>query len=386
MVDRTGAQTSCIYDEFVVVRFFRALVVCLFLTGCVASTSVTESRIAAEVQITAVPAPIPTAAESSGGEADVTGSPEPTVPIATPTPTKPPRILLPAVAPYAGFGAWVDVFDWAPDYAPSSGPAVTVADLEDMAAQGVVTIYFQTSRIDDVGSGSVQNPALVAEFLAAAHALDMAVIGWFLPRWEDADDDLARLVAIADFELDGHRFDGVAVDIEGVPAPDQRDDWNERLIALSEQLRAHVGGDRALGAIVLPPTLLEVVNDEYWPDFPWTELAPLYDVWLPMSYWSFRDDDSAFADGYLYNADSTRRLRSNLGDSEALVHAIGGIGATAALVEEGEPLASVDELDDFVRSAVDTDAIGLSIYDWASQDDLGRQTMAEAVAASPLSD
>jgi len=254
-----------------------------------------------------------------------------------------------------------------------------------MSRQGVVTLYFQTSRIDDRGSGTIQNPELVAEFLAEAHALDMAVVGWYLPKWQDADEDLARMIAIADFEVNGQRFDGVAVDIEGVPPVDNRDDWNQRLVALSEQLRSHVD-DRALGAIVLPPTVLEVVNPQYWPDFPWSDIAPLYDVWLPMSYWSFRDDDSGFGDGYSYNADSTQRLRSNLNDPEALVHAIGGIGAAATPAEGGEPLAAASELDDFVQSAVDTDAIGLSIYDWASQDRVGRATMADAVAASPLSE
>jgi len=282
---------------------------------------------------------------------------------------------------YRGLGAWVDVFDWAPAYAGPAGPAVTPDDLADMAAKGVSTLYFQASRLDDTGSGTIQNVPLVVEFLARAHELDIAVVGWFLPKWEDPADDLDRLVAIADFEVGGQRFDGVAVDIEGVPTIEQRADWNRRLVTLSTELREHLG-DRALGAIVLPPTLIEVVNTEYWPDFPWGELAPLYDVWLPMSYWSFRSDDSPFADGYAYNADATRRLRNNLGDAGALVHAIGGIGAVNGVDEGGgEPLALAADLEDFVQSAIDTSAIGVSIYDWASQDIVGRETMSELVLA-----
>jgi len=286
---------------------------------------------------------------------------------------------------YRGLGAWVDVFDWAPAYAGPTGPVVTPNDLADMAAQGVKTVYLQPSRMDDTGDGQIQNAPLVAEFLARAHALDMAVVGWFLPKWEDADEDFSRLVAIADFDVGGQRFDGVAVDIEGVPTMEQRADWNLRVVALSTRLRDYMG-NRALGAIVLPPTLIEVVNPEYWPNFPWTEIAPLYDVWLPMSYWSFRNDDSPFAGGYAYNTDATQRLRDNLGDDGALVHAIGGVGAVVLGGGEGEPRAGVSELDEFVQSAVDTSAIGISIYDWASQDNVGRETMSVLVQATELAD
>ena len=344
------------------------------------------------------------AAEATRLVADATAAAVPTsapLPTAGPAPTTAPSSASAAATPaaeaagpaverrdgvdvYRGLGAWVDVFDWAPAYAPATGPAVTTDDLGEMAATGVSTIYFQTSRIDDRGSGRIQNAPLVAEFLARAHELDMAVVGWFLPKWEDADLDLDRLMAIADFDVDGQRFDGVAVDIEGVPSIEQRSDWNLRLGALSTQLRERLGDDRALGAIVLPPTLIEVVNTEYWPNFPWAELAPLYDVWLPMSYWSFRDDDSPFADGYLYNADSTRRLRDNLGDASALVHAVGGIGAVAIEGAVGEPRANISELNDFVQSAIDTSTIGISIYDWASQDFFGRETMSELVQAAYL--
>jgi len=335
----------------------------------------------------------PDATESAGGEIrppDPTAAPPfASLPTVAQTPTAEP-VIVETIRPrragvdaYRGLGAWVDVFDWAPAYAGTDGPTVTPDDLKTMAEMGVATIYFQTSRIDDVGNGTIEAIPLVIEFLEHAHALDMKVIGWFLPKWEDANEDLARLTAIADFDQNGQQFDGVAVDIEGVPTPEQREDWNLRLIALSEQLRDHLG-ERALGAIVLPPSLMEVVNPEYWPNFPWTDLAPLYDVWMPMSYWSFRSDDSPFAGGYAYNTDATQRLRVNIDDDTALVHAIGGIGAVAVDVESNEPLASVEDLDDFIRSAIETDAIGASIYDWASQDLVSQTRMAELVRSSPF--
>lgn len=312
-------------------------------------------------------------------------------PIATIVPTGTPEVAPPASAvpsglrAYEGLGAWVDVFDWAPVYAGPDGPPITPDDLTDMAEMGVTTLYLQTSRLDEVGTGPIESPELITEFLRAAHEQNMAVVGWFLPRWEDAGEDLARLIAIGDFNVDGQQFDGIGVDIEGVPKVDQRSDWNSRLIELSKDLRG-AAGSVPIGAIVLPPTLLEVVNVEYWPDFPWGELAPLYDVWLPMSYWSFRSDDSPFANGYSYNADATARLRHNLGDPDALVHAIGGIGAVLGDDELAttEPRATAAELDGFVRSLVDTRAIGGSIYDWASMEPAGREAMTSSMRAANL--
>ena len=80
-----------------------------------------------------------------------------------------------------------------------------------------------------------------------------------------------------------------------------------------------------LGAIVLEPVLLEDVNTAYWPDFPWKKLAPFFDVWLPMSYWTNRTESSGWNDGFRYTSENIRRVRTNLGDRNAVVHVIGGI-------------------------------------------------------------
>jgi long-subunit fatty acid transport protein len=109
-----------------------------------------------------------------------------------------------------------------------------------------------------------------------------------------------------------------------------------------------------VGAIVLEPVLLEVVNQSYWPDFPWQELAPLYDVWLPMSYWTNRNESSGFRDGFAYTDENIRRLRNNLGDDTAKVHPVGGIGEDA----------SAADYDGFVLAAEQQQAIGWSVYDF----------------------
>src|SRR5215204_7159959 len=91
--------------------------------------------------------------------------------------------------------------------------------------------------------------------------------------------DWSSDVCSSDLDVDGQRFDGVAVDIEwtdSVPDPTLR---SRRLVELSERLRSSAsaggaGAGGALGAIVPPPVQLEDVNPDLWPAFPWRELAP----------------------------------------------------------------------------------------------------------------
>lgn len=273
-------------------------------------------------------------------------------------------------AAYAGLGTWVDGFDFGPAYqAANAAPAVTPATLDEMAQQGVKTLYLQAARADARSPGGVVDPAIVGEMLIRAHRLGMRVVGWYLPLFADVDQDVANLRKIADFDALGHRFDGVAVDIEDTKSVPDVDDRNQRLIDLSSRLRASSGTD-TLGAVVLPPVLTEVVNTNFWPDFPWQEIEPFYDVWLPMSYWTFRLESSGYHDGYTYNDESTRRLRNNLEDQSALVHAIGGIGDEV----------TTEELERFAQSLVDDHALGGSIYDWNSMASATRATMAQLFA------
>ena len=261
--------------------------------------------------------------------------------------------------PYRGLGTWADAFDVDPVYAPGR-PSVAPHDVAEMAAHGVRTLFLQASRWDRRATGPVQDPWLQAGFLLAAERSDVAVVGWYLPRWDDAGDDLARLLAVDRFSVAGRRFAGLAVDIEW-----NRDDLgaierSDRLVELSERLRRTVGDD-PLGAVVMPPVVTDVINPGFWPGFPWAELAPHYDVWLPMAYWSFRTGEHA--DPRAYVAENVVRVRLDVGDPAALVHAVGGIGAA-----DRTPV----DLGPFVSALVDTGAVGGSIYDWATMGDESR--------------
>lgn len=260
----------------------------------------------------------------------------------------------PDLVAYESLGTWVDVYDYVPAFQEAGkAPDVTPASTADMARLGVKTLFLQAAQDDARSPGDTVDTELLGRFLRRAHRAGMRVVAWYVPRFADVSADLRRIRALLDFEASGEGFDGIALDIEwtgSVPDPAVR---NPALVALSEQVR-EVADDRPVGAIVLEPVLLEVVNQSSWPDFPWRELADLYDVWLPMSYWTNRNESSGFRDGFAYTDENIRRLRANLGDDEARVHPIGGIGDTAEAAD----------YDGFVRAARDADAIGWSIYDF----------------------
>ncbi len=286
---------------------------------------------------------------------------------------------------YRGYGAWVDVFDFSPAYTHFD-PPFDFNSLAEMERGGVETIYLQAARLDDRSPDGLEDRWLLADLLIGAHQRGMAVVAWYLPKWVGDGRDLERLRLLDEFEVLGHRFDGVALDIEwrGGLEPAAR---SERLVALSQTFRART--DDPLGAIVLPPVLTEVVNTNYWPGFPWGKLASVYDVWLPMSYWSFRSDKSGYGDGYAYHEESVRRLRANLGDTAALVHGIGGIGGVDGIDDDPaprEPRATLDEIDAFIDALVDSGSIGGSIYDWQTLEPKARQALADHFSTGAAAD
>jgi hypothetical protein len=257
---------------------------------------------------------------------------------------------------YSGYGTWVDGFDYGPTYQRTGqAPPVSPADIDDMATHGVKTLYLQAARNDSRSKGGLVDRELVAEFLLRAHRAGMRVVAWYLPTFTDVNADVANVQQLMTFSVDGHRFDGIAVDIEDTDSVTDVDQRNANLVEFSHRVR-EVAGNETIGAIVLPPVLTEVVNPNYWPEFPWRAIQPLYNVWLPMSYWTFRSGSSGYNDGYTYSDESIRRLRNNLGDPNAIVHGIGGIG---------DKMNEAD-IDRFVKSLSDNHAIGGSIYDWSS--------------------
>jgi hypothetical protein len=224
------------------------------------------------------------------------------------------------------------------------------AAVDAMADAGVGTIYLQPAA-DDPRYLGLLSIDLLGEFLERAHARDMQVVAWYLPRFGDIAADLRRLQEIAAFRVDGHGFDAIAVDIEFTDAVELAP-RNAALIDLSRQLRAALP-DVELGAIVLPPVVTDVLNTTYWPEFPWHDLRDLYDVWLPMAYWSNRSEEG-FTDPEWYVTENIERLRRHLADPCAVVSVIGGYDVQ----ETAEDYAAM------ARAATQQRAVGISIWDW----------------------
>jgi hypothetical protein len=242
---------------------------------------------------------------------------------------------------YRGLGTWVDIYD------PSlfANPEAAVAG---MVARGVRTLYLETGnykqRVD------VFRPDRQSRFLEAAHAAGIRVVAWYLPSFKNVARDLRRSLAAVEYRTpSGQAFDAFALDIEApvVRSPALRTD---RLLDLSRQLRAAVGPDYPLGAIIPSPRGIELTAS-YWPGFPYAELSQIYGVALPMTYFTYRVEGGAAVRDYIERSIA-------IVETEAPgwpIHVIGGIGdRTSRLEARG-----------FMRAVTGCGAIGWSVYDYS---------------------
>lgn len=270
-----------------------------------------------------------------------------TTPRSTPVPER-----VRSVDVYGGLGTWVDVFDFAPSYQPPGGePPVRPDDVAILADYGVTTLYLQVARNDLPPESPIVDPGVVGAFLRSAHEVGVNVVGWYSVGLSDPEADLTRIRAMLDLDQEGHRLDGVALDIEEVrPVPDA----GARSAILRELLAAvdEAAGDDPVGAIVLPPVLLEDVNPDLWPAFPWDALAEHTDAVAPMAYWTFRSQSSPWRDAYRYTAENIRLVRLRVGP-DTPVHVIGGVAADA----------TPGDYADFVRAVADLAPAGASMFD-----------------------
>ena len=249
----------------------------------------------------------------------------------------------PSISAYRGLGTWVSIFGAEAYTSPDSVAAA-------ITARGVKTAYVQTGNYSQ--TEDVVNPVELGIFVDQLHARGVRVVAWYLPGFRTPAVDLRRALAAIRFETPaGGRFDGFALDIESsaVKSPALR---TRRVISLSRQLRAAVGPGYALGAIIPAPRGMEQAP-KYWPGFPYAQLAQLYDVFLPMVYWTFsvRGPDGTY--GYL--AWSLAILREATGSPRLPIHLVGGTTDHAKLAE-------VQAFAEVVHD--DGPVAGWSLFDW----------------------
>ena len=263
----------------------------------------------------------------------------------------------PSLNSYRGLATWVDMYDrqlW-------QGPEAIVAD---MHAHGVRTLFLETGnwRIDR----TIFKPAIVARYLNAAHDQGMKVVAWYVPDFRNLDRDLARSLAAIGFTTStGEQFDSFGLDIE---SPEVRDPAvrTSRMLRLSRRIREAVGSTYTLAAIVPSPYAMQLIPT-YWPGFPFGELAGLFDVFVPMGYFTFRTNGPTQAADY--TAATLRLLSDRTGG--APIHAIGGLAENT----------SGSEVRAYVHAALRQGVIGASLYDFGTT---GPEDWAELAAIEAL--
>ena len=318
-----------------------------------ASTSVVASTSTSSSTATSAP-PLPSTT--------TTAAPAPPPPSSTAPPAPPVTASVAPVGgrpfgldPYRGLGAWVDVFDWTFGYdrTPEDPPAVDVAAVDRMADLGVRTLYFQPARWDSPVPGVVE-PDRAMAIIDRAHERGMHVVAWYLPTMVDPAADRAQIDAVMALPIDGF-----GLDIESTAVPDEAE-RNARVVQLAADLRAAHPGE-VLSAIVLPPVVTEFYGT-YWGGFPWEELAPHFDVWQPMGYWTMRSRSSGWRDAFAYTAANIDLLRQATGRPDAIVHPVGGVGCC----EGPNAPTTPEDVVAMVQAAAERGAPGASIYDYVT--------------------
>jgi hypothetical protein len=244
----------------------------------------------------------------------------------------------PRLGAYSGTGSWVSIYDSAAWRDPSRV-------VSTLAARHIHTLYLQTSN--DRQQTAIEFPDGVSEFIDAAHAAGIRVVGWYLPSFAANRRDLARIVAGARFTTpSGGRFDSFAVDIEStkVRSIPLR---TRRAIGLVAGVRRALPRPYAIGAITIDP-----VGATYWPGYPFRELARWVDVFLPMTYFTLRTSGPRRVSAY--SSANVRRIRELAGDDAFPVHPIGGDARTASLAE----------LRAFLGAAAAAGTLGASLWEY----------------------
>lgn len=243
--------------------------------------------------------------------------------------------------PFAGLGTWIDVYDGA----LLVDPARTAARI---AARGVRTVYVETAN--DRSATDVVNPAGLGLLLDALHSQGIQVVAWYLPGFAQPALDLRRTRAMLAFRSPGGAsFDGVALDIESLRLK-RVGLRTQRLLALARTLAAEAG-DVPVAAITYPARAFER-HARWWPNFPWSELTPLVDAFIPMTYTGggFRGYEATYG----YVARSLKLLRAAVGP-DVPIHAAGGVANRM----------SADELKAYVDAVTDDGTVsGWSLYDF----------------------
>jgi hypothetical protein len=243
----------------------------------------------------------------------------------------------PLLRPFTGLSTWIDIYD----------TDLTAAEqIQQAAAGGVQLIYVQSAR--HKSKTDIEDPARLGQIVELAHDGGMLVMVWYVPDFLHTSRDLRRSqTAIAFQSPRGDRPDAFGLDVEVEDQPDLAK-RNQALLGLSSQLREWAGPTYPMAAVVLPPLQLDL-RPSWWPGFPWAELRPYYQAFVPMSYSSFRGTDRRTT--YQWNVANVEQIRILTGDPTLPVHIAGGIAD------------NFPQVGTFVDAVHDVGALGGGLYD-----------------------
>jgi hypothetical protein len=267
----------------------------------------------------------------------------------------------PRIGMYRGLGSWVDIYEL-------GAFRHAGRTIRRMARHGVRTLYVETSNFHR--PRAIMWPNGIGRFIDAAHERGMKVVAWYLPGFRDLALDLRRSTAAITFRSpEGDTFDSFALDIES-PEVRSAERRTRRLLRLSRDIRDRVGAAYPLGAIVPSPRGVEL-NPDYWPGFPYRELNAIYDVFVPMTYFSWRTQGPAGAHGY--TSRNIRIIRRETGDRDVPIHVIGGLGSGT----------SGREAEAFVHALREHGVVGGSLYNF-SETEARHWSELRAIPVNPI--
>ncbi|HVE91744.1 MAG TPA: hypothetical protein VNE62_05540 [Actinomycetota bacterium] len=321
-----------------------ALIVLAASASCAQPPRPSSLRVVATPLPTATPEPTPAPTVVPAPVA----RPKAPVSVAAPKPrvtARPkPRPAAPAPRPvsidaFRGLGAWIDVYDFNDD------PQSILPAVRDIAARGVRTLYLETARFNS--PSPFLFPRANAAALEESHRLGMKVVAWYPPDFVDLNRDVAYTLAAVNYVSPaGHRFDAVAPDIERLDIKDHNE-RTARLLDYSRRVRAGSPAGYPLAAITIPTS--SPYYRAQWPSFPWAEIGRIYDVAMPMAYWTGRKADAPTAASL-----TAENLRDTARMTGLPVHVIGGV---ADQIDLAQATAYVD-------AALAGGSIGGSLYDY----------------------
>ncbi len=109
----------------------------------------------------------------------------------------------------------------------------------------------------------------------------------------------------------------------------------------------------------------------YWPGFPYQALARVYDVFLPMAYFTYRARGSSAARGYV--AASIAAVRAEVGNAAVPIHVIGGLTERIGAAEARG----------FMQAVAACAPLGYSLYEFPTTRPVAWSQLAVPPTAAP---